>query len=193
MFGDSKFSRCLQTLALKSVEKGPFWAMSGRVVSAAGAGRTPAASRCSALRVRPRLLQRQNSSAHWRSKICGTRRPHGIHEEDPIEEHVSRLAARLRDQQAAVAGGAVQHPVIISSHWVMICTDRIARAQALSFKGRLQNSGEPMCDFDEAAEGTLISGGGRVDQDATLDRLSGQIREKIYALLQGAGGVAAVD
>jgi hypothetical protein len=28
-----------------------------------------------------------------------------------------------------VPGGAVQHPVIVSCHGVMICTDRIARAQ----------------------------------------------------------------
>ncbi len=45
-----------------------------------------------------------------------------------IEKYVPRLATRLRDQQAAVTGGAVQHSVIVSSYWVMIRTDRIARA-----------------------------------------------------------------
>src|SRR6266403_5211822 len=75
----------------------------------------------------------------------------------------------------------------------MICTDRIARAQALALKSGLQDTGEAMGDFDEAAECSLISCARGVDQDAALDRLSGKTRKEVYTFLQGAGRVTAVD
>lgn len=53
---------------------------------------------------------------------------YGIHEEAAIEVEVSRLAARLGDQKAAVTGCAVQRAVLIRLARVMICAYRIAGA-----------------------------------------------------------------
>lgn len=122
-------------------------------------------------------------------KVSGTCRTHCIHEEDAVEKYVSCLAACLRDQQEAVARGAVQHPVIVRCHGVMICAYWIAGAQAFAFKRGLQNLVKAMGDFDEAAQGSLVSCAGGVDQDAVLDRLSGQPRKQVDAFFQGAGRI----
>src|SRR5271170_3125768 len=50
-----------------------------------------------------------------------------------------------------------------------------------------------MRDFDEAAEGALVSCRRGVDQDAALNRLPRRLRKQIDALLEGARGIAAID
>ena len=87
----------------------------------------------------------------------------------------------------------MEHPIIVRSHRGMICADWVAGAQALAFKGGLQNLGKAMGDFDEAAQGSLVSCARSVDKDAALDWLTRKPREKVYAFFQGAGRVAAVD
>lgn len=87
----------------------------------------------------------------------------------------------------------MKHPIIVRPHGGMICAYWVAGAQALAFKGRLQNLGKPMGDFDEATQGSLVSCARGVNQDAALDRLTRKPREKVYAFLQSAGRVTAVD
>jgi hypothetical protein len=52
---------------------------------------------------------------------------HGRHEQVAIEEKISHLAARLGDEQAAVARGAMRGAVAAAVVWLVIGADRIAR------------------------------------------------------------------
>lgn len=69
------------------------------------------------------------------AEISGPGGANCVDEQTAVEVQVSRLAAGLRDQEAAVACRAVQRPVFIRMARVMIRADRIARAQGEAFEG----------------------------------------------------------
>jgi hypothetical protein len=73
-----------------------------------------------------------------------------------------------------VTGRAVKHAVFVGALGVVVGTDGIAGAEALAFEGGRQHAREALSDFDEAAEGALVSCRRGIDQDAALNRLPGR-------------------
>jgi len=63
------------------------------------------------------------------------RRPHRIDHQSAIQKHVPCLAARLRDQQAAVARCSVQSSIICRGDRVVVGADGITGAQARALQG----------------------------------------------------------
>jgi len=84
---------------------------------------------------------------------------HCLDQQSAVEEQVSRLAAGLGDQQAAVAGHTVQRAVIGGRGRLVVGADRVVRTHLEAPQGRAQNAAEVSGRRDEAAQGVLVSGG----------------------------------
>jgi hypothetical protein len=64
---------------------------------------------------------------------------HSWDEQIPIEKQVSHLAARLGDEQTAVACRAVGGSVATAVVWLVVCADRIVRADCSAIKRAVQD------------------------------------------------------
>ena len=89
----------------------------------------------------------------------------------------------------------MQRAVIGGRGRFVIGADRIVRTQFEPLQSCVQDAPERSGRRNEAAEGALVPGGRRVDQDTKAAGRSepGRIPQRIDALLQGAGRIAAFE
>jgi len=118
---------------------------------------------------------------------------HRVYDQRAIQKKISCFAARLRDQETAVACSPMQRSVIIGGGRVVVSAYGIAGTQALPFQSGLESADKSPGDLDEAAQRALIAGRCSIDQDPAKNRLPCDTREHVDALLQRAGRVSAID
>ena len=86
-----------------------------------------------------------------------------------IEEVVVLLTGRFGDQQAAVAGRAVEEPAFVLVLGGMLGTDRVVGAESTQVDCRLQMPSDLTPGLDEAAQRALGVGRAGVEQDAVAE------------------------
>ena len=87
----------------------------------------------------------------------GGRRAHRRHDERTVEEVVALLAARLGDQQAAVAGGAVQRAALAGRVRGVLGADRSASKETNAPSPRFSIAGSQVSVPASAARCTSMS------------------------------------
>lgn len=85
-----------------------------------------------------------------RCKKARPRRSHRINDQRAIQKHIPCLAACFRDQQTAVARGAVQRSIVGRGHRIVVSAHWIAGAQVGALQGGFQDVHEPPGHLDEA-------------------------------------------
>ncbi len=85
----------------------------------------------------------------------------------PVEEQVPHFAARLSDEEAAVACSAMGCPIAALVVRLVICTNRVIRADPQPLHGVAENPGESRCRRDQATKRSLSTSSGGIDQNTT--------------------------
>src|SRR6516162_8921736 len=83
-------------------------------------------------------------------KKCGAVGAHGWHEQAAVEKEVAHFTARLCNQQAAVAGGAMSRPIAAAVVGLVIGADRIVGKDPRSFQCSFENPRESRRGSDES-------------------------------------------
>ena len=92
-----------------------------------------------------------------------------------------------------MACGPVQRSVFIGGGRVVVSAYGIAGTKALPFQSRLENLHEPSRYLHQTTQCALIACTRRVDQDPALDWLTWHAGERVQALFQCAGRIAAIN